>query len=96
MKVGAHSSRPLRWVGTMLLAVRILTPLKSHAVGSILPALAKSARAGHPYRRGAYEVKSLGHPPRMDEGRKRVIGSATLKQLPGGSDDARRTGTRTR
>lgn len=41
-------------------AVPILTPLKSHEIDSILPALAKNARAGHPYWGYVYEVKCLG------------------------------------
>src|SRR3954471_23562594 len=41
-------AQPQKWVGTMQHAVPILTTTKSHDTGSILPALAKNARAGHP------------------------------------------------
>jgi hypothetical protein len=47
-KVGALSFAHLRRAGAMQHAVPVLTPTKSHDTSSIVPALAKSARAGHP------------------------------------------------
>jgi hypothetical protein len=55
---------------------------ESHGAGSILPALAKNARTGHPHRRGASGVRSLGHPPTF-------FGHQTVTREP---SDARRAG----
>jgi hypothetical protein len=39
---------------------------KPHGTGSIVPALAKNARTGHPlFWNGKGKHRSLGHPPRM-------------------------------
>jgi hypothetical protein len=37
---------------------------RAHAIGSIVPALAKNARTGHPqFWSGKQKFRSLGHPP---------------------------------